>query len=71
MPSTIHLILRSARRARLEGRRLPMQQPDVNAKLVTAGLIIANESPEYFDKFIKSEYAKYGKLVRDIGFQPQ
>jgi tripartite-type tricarboxylate transporter receptor subunit TctC len=48
-----------------------MQQPDVNAKLVTAGLIVANESPEYFDKFIKSEYAKYGKLVRDIGFQPQ
>ena len=48
-----------------------MQQPDINAKLVTAGLNIANESPEYFDKFIKTEYAKYGKLVRDIGFTPQ
>jgi len=48
-----------------------MQQPDVAAKLTTAGLIIAKESPEYFDTFMKSEYGKYGKLVRDIGFKPQ
>ena len=48
-----------------------MQQPDVNAKLTTAGLIIANESPEFFQDYIKSEYAKYGKLVRDIGLKPQ
>ena len=48
-----------------------MQQPEVNAKLVVGGLIVANESAEYFDKFIKTEYAKYGKLVRDIGFKPQ
>ena len=48
-----------------------MQQPDVNAKLVAAGLIIVNESPEYFDKFLKTEYDKYGKLVRDIGLKPQ
>ena len=48
-----------------------MQQPDVNAKLVAAGLNVANESPEYFEKFIRTEYAKYGKLVRDIGLKPQ
>ncbi|HEY9445561.1 MAG TPA: tripartite tricarboxylate transporter substrate binding protein [Burkholderiales bacterium] len=48
-----------------------MQQPEVAAKLTTAGLIIAKESPEYFDKFIKTEYEKYGKLARDIGFKPQ
>jgi len=48
-----------------------MQLPEVNAKLVTAGLIIASESPEYFDKFLKTEYEKYGKLVRDIGLKPQ
>jgi tripartite-type tricarboxylate transporter receptor subunit TctC len=48
-----------------------MQQPDVNAKLVSLGLLVANESPEYFDKFIKTEYQKYGKLVRDIGLKPQ
>ena len=48
-----------------------MQQPDVNAKLVSAGLIVANESPEFFAKFLKAEYEKYGKLVREIGFKPQ
>jgi tripartite-type tricarboxylate transporter receptor subunit TctC len=29
------------------------------------------ESPEYFAEMIKSDYAKYGKLVKDIGFKPQ
>jgi tripartite-type tricarboxylate transporter receptor subunit TctC len=48
-----------------------MQQPQVNSKLVEAGLIVANESAEGFDKFIKNEHAKYGKLVRDIGLKPR
>jgi tripartite-type tricarboxylate transporter receptor subunit TctC len=45
--------------------------PDVSDKLVTAGLIVVTESPEYFGNLIRSDYAKYGKLMRDIGFQPQ
>jgi tripartite-type tricarboxylate transporter receptor subunit TctC len=48
-----------------------MQLPEVNAKLVDLGLIVQNESAEYFDKFLKSEYDKYGKLVRDIGLKPR
>ena len=48
-----------------------MQQPDVAAKLTTAGLIITTETPEYFGTFLKSEYNKYGKLVKDIGLQAQ
>lgn len=47
-----------------------MQLPEVKGKLVEAGLIVANESPEFFDKFMKAEYAKYGKLVHDIGLKP-
>lgn len=47
-----------------------MQLPEINGKLVEAGLIVANESPEFFDKFMKTEYAKYGKLVHDIGLKP-
>jgi hypothetical protein len=43
----------------------------VNAKLVGSGLIVINESAEYYGEFIKKEYAKYGKIVRDIGLQPQ
>jgi len=45
--------------------------PDISDKLVAAGLIIVAEPPEYFGDIIRSDYAKYGKLVRDIGFQPQ
>lgn len=48
-----------------------MKQPDVAEKMVAAGLIIVAESPEFFGEMIRSDYAKYGKLARDIGFQPQ
>jgi tripartite-type tricarboxylate transporter receptor subunit TctC len=48
-----------------------MRLPDVADKMVTAGLIIVTEPPEYFGEVLKSDYAKYGKLVRDIGFTPQ
>ena len=48
-----------------------MALPDVKDKLVSAGLIIVTEPPEFFAAAIKSDYAKYGKLIRDIGFQPQ
>ena len=48
-----------------------MKQPEVAAKLTALGLIIVDESPEYFGKFIKSEYDKYGKVVHSIGFKPR
>jgi tripartite-type tricarboxylate transporter receptor subunit TctC len=48
-----------------------IRMPDVTEKLVTAGLIIATESPAFFGELIKNDYVKYGKLVRDVGFQPQ
>lgn len=45
--------------------------PDVQETMNTAGLIPTVESPEFFAKLIKSEYEKFGKLARDIGFKPQ
>jgi len=48
-----------------------MQTPEVNSKLVDLGLLVQNESAEYFDKFLRAEYEKYGKLVRDIGLKPK
>ena len=48
-----------------------MQLPEVNAKLTGSGLIVVNESADYYTEFIKTEYAKYGKIVRDIGLKPQ
>ena len=48
-----------------------IREPDVSEKLVNAGLTIVTESPEYFAEYLKRDYAKYGKLVKDIGFTPQ
>jgi tripartite-type tricarboxylate transporter receptor subunit TctC len=48
-----------------------IREPDVAEKLVGAGLIIVSESPEFFGNLLKSDFAKYGKLVKEIGFQPQ
>ncbi len=44
---------------------------DVREKIITAGFAIDTGTPEYFAATIKNDYAKYGKLVRDIGLQPQ
>ena len=54
-----------------EAINLAMKAPDVSEKMIASGLIIVTESPDFFGEFIKSEYAKYGKLTRDIGFKPQ
>ena len=48
-----------------------MRSPDVTDKLIASGLNMVYESPDYFGEIIKSDFAKYGKLVRDIGFKPQ
>jgi tripartite-type tricarboxylate transporter receptor subunit TctC len=48
-----------------------MMSPDVAEKMVVGGMAVVAESPKYFEELIKSDYAKYGKLVRDIGFKPQ
>jgi tripartite-type tricarboxylate transporter receptor subunit TctC len=48
-----------------------MKQPDVSEKLANAGLLVVAEPPEFFANLLRSDYAKYGKLVKDIGFTPQ
>jgi tripartite-type tricarboxylate transporter receptor subunit TctC len=48
-----------------------MRHADVSDKLVNAGLDVVTESPEYFADILKADYAKYGKLVKAIGFVPQ
>ena len=48
-----------------------MNAPEVVEKMVNSGMVVANESVQYFEDLIKHDYAKYGKLVRDIGFKPQ
>jgi tripartite-type tricarboxylate transporter receptor subunit TctC len=48
-----------------------MTSPDVTEKMIAGGMAVVSESPEYFEEVIKRDYAKYGKLVRDIGFTPR
>lgn len=48
-----------------------MRQPDVADKMIAAGLIITTESPEFFAGLLKTDYEKYGNLVKNIGFTPQ
>lgn len=48
-----------------------MQLPDLKEKMAGLGLNVVNESPEYFGNTIKSDFEKYGKLIKAIGFQPQ
>jgi tripartite-type tricarboxylate transporter receptor subunit TctC len=45
--------------------------PDVVEKMTAAEMTVVRELPKYFEEVIKSDYARYGKLVRDIGFKPQ
>ncbi len=48
-----------------------LQMPDVRDPLQQGGLILMRESPEFFGDLIRRDFSRYGKLVRDIGFQPQ
>ena len=48
-----------------------MMMPDVKEKLNAIGLTVVAETPESFARTLKSDYEKYGKLIRTIGFQPQ
>jgi tripartite-type tricarboxylate transporter receptor subunit TctC len=48
-----------------------MRQPDVSEKMINAGLIITTEAPQFFGDLLRTDYEKYGKLVRSIGFVPQ
>jgi tripartite-type tricarboxylate transporter receptor subunit TctC len=48
-----------------------MSSPDVKEKMKVIGLTVVAESPKFFADTLKSDYEKYGKLIRDIGLQPQ
>ena len=47
------------------------KSPEVVEQMTAAGLIITTEPPEFFTRVLNADYARYGKLVKDIQFVPQ
>ena len=45
--------------------------PDVSEKLTATGLVVASEKPEFFAEIIRTEHAKYARVVQAIGYQPR
>jgi tripartite-type tricarboxylate transporter receptor subunit TctC len=48
-----------------------LKQPDVAVRMVAEGISVATGSPEYFAAMIRSDHARFARLVRDIGYTPQ
>jgi tripartite-type tricarboxylate transporter receptor subunit TctC len=48
-----------------------MKLPDVREKMLALGLEIHTETPAFFTETLRSDFDKWGKLARDIGFKPQ
>lgn len=45
--------------------------PDIRDRLITNGHDPVGSSPEQFGEYLRSETAKWGKLIKDIGITPQ
>jgi tripartite-type tricarboxylate transporter receptor subunit TctC len=48
-----------------------LHQPDVKEKLAADGADAVGNTPEQFGSHIRSEVAKYGKLVKRIGLKAE
>jgi tripartite-type tricarboxylate transporter receptor subunit TctC len=44
--------------------------PDVKQKLLQQGVESVGTTPEQFAKFIQSETARYGRIIRESGAKP-
>ena len=48
-----------------------LKLPDVNERLVKAGLQPVGNTPEQFTKVIRDEIEQFGKLAKELGVEPQ
>jgi tripartite-type tricarboxylate transporter receptor subunit TctC len=48
-----------------------LQDPDVKRKFADLGVDAVHDTPEEFVAFIKSETAKYSKLIKDVGIKSE
>lgn len=48
-----------------------LNAPDTRAKLANVGLEVATSSPADFAKFVRAEYEKWGKVIKDSGIKAE
>jgi len=48
-----------------------LQDPGVKAKFADLGVDAVHDTPEEFAAFIKSETAKYAKLIKEVGIKAE
>ena len=48
-----------------------LKDPEVRTRALAAGAIPAPSTPEAFGAMIRSEIAKWGKVIADAGIKPE
>jgi tripartite-type tricarboxylate transporter receptor subunit TctC len=46
-----------------------MRDPEVRAKLAQNGVVPAANSPEEFGRYLRDEYARWGRIIREKGIK--
>jgi tripartite-type tricarboxylate transporter receptor subunit TctC len=46
-----------------------MNEPDVRARLAQAGTVPSTDTPERFSRFLKDEFARWGRIIREKGIK--
>ena len=54
-----------------KGINAAIAQAAVTERLQNLGLVVVNESPQYFEKVLRADFERYGQIVKAIGYQPQ
>ena len=44
---------------------------EVKARLPGLGLTAVTEPPEYFEQVFKTQYERFGNIIKAIGYQPK
>ena len=48
-----------------------IDSPEVKSTLGNAGFEAFSSSPEELDDFVKAQFVKWGKMIKDAGIQPE
>ncbi|MGZ5174919.1 MAG: tripartite tricarboxylate transporter substrate-binding protein, partial [Burkholderiales bacterium] len=48
-----------------------LKEPDVEERMIVAGLDAVGNTPEAFAAFVKTDLARWAKVIREAGIQPE